>query len=180
MPHFNLLSLKGLHIPSAASLTSAIEQRRAMGLYVRYSRFPDDRDVTHLGFMQKAAWLKRIARKVVSEFPGGFPPDHNIFASLLKVPPGAAEQELHGDSETVKPLFWSLFIPLTHHRMQGTTAFFVVNGKTVLPPRGCSNYLFDSAVLHYGQANRSNQARYVLMLNIVALHWKHFDTPVSV
>ena len=184
-PLFDPLSLKGLHIPSAASLKATIEDRKVMGKYVGYTHFPDDRDVIHLGFTKKM-WLKRVARKIVAEFPGGFPSDHHIYASLLKIPPGAAEQEVHEDGDDGKgnletTRFWTFFIPLTTHRMQGTTAF-VVNGRTVLPPRGCSNYMFDSTVLHYGQANRSNQERYVLMLNVgwKDSFWQHFDTPVSV
>ena len=164
-PLFNVFSLRGVRIPSAASLELAVENRKLTGGYVRRSEFLDDRQVSHLGFMQ-AAWLKRVAKKIAKEFPGGFPPDHKIYAYLLKIPPGAAEQEVHADGdETMYARFWSIFIPLTNHRMQGTTAF-IVNGRTVLPPRGCSNYLFDSTVFHYGQANHSNQARFVLMLKV--------------
>jgi hypothetical protein len=183
-PLFDQLSLRGLHIPSAASLKATIEDRKIMGKHVGYNEFPDDRHVTLLGFMKKT-WLKRVARKLIAEFPGGFPSDHNIYASLMKIPAGAAEQEVHADGDdgegNAGARFWTLFIPLTNHRMQGTTAF-VVNGRIVLPPRGCSNYMFDSTVLHYGQANRSNRDRYVLMLNVGSKDsfWQHFDTPVSV
>lgn len=181
-PQFNLLSLQGLHIPSVAGLKSSIEKRRATGAYMRRSFFPDDRNVTHLGFLIHKEWMKRIARKLVAGFPDGFPSEHNIYVSLLEIPPGAEEQEVHadGDTSSEQPRSWSFFIPLTNHRMQGTTVF-IVNGKRVLPPRGCSNYLFDSTVLHYGQANRSNQTRCVLMFNVghKNSNWRYFDAPVQ-
>ena len=165
-PLFNHFSFRDTDVPPVPKLKSDIrmfrETRRfEVTDYIREDGwFDDDRRVTYLGSFQPQ-WLKRLANKIRREFPGGLPVNHEIYAVLLEIAAGAAKQKLHKDSENPTP-FWSIFVPLTRHKAQGTTAFH----GGIYPSPKCKNYLFDSNTMHYGQANRSQHTRCVLVFMI--------------
>jgi hypothetical protein len=156
---FNHFSFSDANVPSVQKLKSDIRQFKETN-YIRESGWQDDRDVTYLGSFQPR-WLKRLANKIRREFPGGLPVNHGIFAVLLEIPARAAKQKLHKDSENPTP-FWSIFVPLTRHKAQGTTAF----DGGIYPSHKCKNYAFSSDTLHYGQANRSQYTRCVLVFMV--------------
>jgi hypothetical protein len=109
-------------------------------------------------------WLKRIAMRVKREFPGGFPPGYAVYAALFGARPGAEEQEVHADGPGDRRMFWNIFVPLTFHAAQGTTVF----PGGVRPSPRCRNYMFDSTVLHHGEANRSGRSRWALLLTVAS------------
>lgn len=172
-PLFDAFSFSHRHVPSIERLLASIRRHEEFGHYIYRTGFQRDRDTISLGSFQPC-WLKRIARKVKWEFPGGFPPDHAVYAHLFQIHPGAEEQEMHADgfdAASGEPLFWNIFVPLTFHATQGTTVF----PQGVRPSPHCMNYLFDSAVLHHGQANHSTHCRWVLMLVVahVRSNWQY-------
>ena len=164
----NPFSISHRNVPP--SVPASIRRYRERGGYIERTGFPDDRDALEFGRLQPK-WLKRVARRVKREWPGGFPPEHSIYAALLEIAPGADEQEVHADGIEAQPVFWTVFVPLTFHRDQGTTVFA---GGARPPPR-CWNYMFDSTVEHFGQANRSGAVRRVLMLTVASdrSFWSH-------
>jgi hypothetical protein len=173
-PIFNAFSFSHESVPSVERLIDSIRLHQEAGDCVHSTVFQNDRDFIELRSFQPC-WLKRIARKVKWEFPGGFPTDHAVYAQLLQVYPGSEEQEMHADGSD-DPMFWSIFVPLTFHTDQGTTVF----SQGVHPLPHCKNYMFDSTVLHYGQANNGNQCRWVLMLVVAPVHSYHHATCVDV
>jgi hypothetical protein len=167
----NAFSISHINVPPVERVRACIERFREKGGYVCLIGFPEEREVTEFGRFQPQ-WLKRVARRVKREFPGGFPSDHSIYAALLEITPTAEEQEVHADGIESQPLFWTIFVPLTFHQNQGTTVFA---GGAKKPPRCCRNYMFDSVVQHYGEANRSGESRWVLMLTVASnkSSWSH-------
>ena len=172
----NPFSFSSADVPPVAKILDSVWVYKALGGYIGGDEFPDDRHVLHLNSYQPR-WLKRVALKIKKEFPGGFPPNYAIFATLLKIAVGADEQEEHADSGNPDLLFWNVFIPLTHHKEQGSTVF----KGGIVPSRMCRNYLFDSNIKHYGQANKSSKPRWVLMLVVAAndSFWAEAHTPVA-
>ena len=155
---FDHFSFSSLGVPSVARVKSAMDEYKEAGGFMETTEWLDDRYVTILKDFQPQ-WLKSMVRKIRMEFPGGFPDDHFIHALLLEVKPGAGEQKMHSDGGEGS-LFWNIIVPLScTNEMQGTTVF--ENGTK--PSRWCRNYMFDSNVLHYGQANRSRKSRYALL-----------------
>jgi hypothetical protein len=157
---FNHFSFSDADVPSVPKLKEDIRRFKETS-YIWESGWQDDRDITYLGNFQPR-WLKRLANKIRQEFPGGgVPVSHGIYAVLLEIPAGAEKQKLHKDSENPTP-FWSIFVPLTRHKAQGTTAFH----GGIYPSHKCRNYAFSSDTLHYGQANRSPHTRCVLVFMV--------------
>ena len=172
----NPFSFSSANVPPVAKIRSSIQRYKEEGGYIGEDGFPNDRDVLHLNAF-RPQWLKRVALKIKKEFPGGFPSNYSIYATLLRIAAGADEQEEHSDSGNPDELFWNVFIPLTHHKGQGTTVF----KGGIRPQHRCRNYLFDSNILHYGQANTSSKPRWVLMFIVAGnhSHWAAAHTPVS-
>ena len=166
----NALSVSRIDVPPVPRVLASIDRFEAAGGPIHRTCFNEEREVTEFGRFQPR-WLKRVARRVKREWPGGFPADHSIYAALLGIPPGADEQEVHADGSGAHPVFWTVLVPLTFHRHQGTTVFA---GGARPPPR-CWNYMFDSTVEHFGQANRSGAVRRVLMLTVASdrSFWSH-------
>ena len=161
MALFNHFSFRDADVPDISSLLSEIKRFKEWELenYIQEGEWEEDRYVIYLGRFQPR-WLKRMVQTIRDEFPGGVPSGYEIYAALLEVRPGAARQNLHADGEL--EVFWNLFVPLTRHCAQGTTAF----EGGIYPSYRCKNYLFDSRIMHYGQANNSAHTRYVLMFMI--------------
>ena len=158
---FDHFSFSSMGVPSSARIKSAIQDFKEAGGYIETTEWLEDRHVTYFKNFQPQ-WLRSMAHKIRVEFPGGFPVDHAIHAALLEVKAGAEEQEMHSDG-VIGSLFWNIFVPLTRNfQAQGTTVF--VNGTK--SSHWCRNYMFDSNVLHYGQANCSRNPRYVLLFII--------------
>jgi hypothetical protein len=173
----NPFSFSSAKVPPVARIMESIWSYRETGKgNIEEDEFPNDRDVLHLNSYQPQ-WLKRIALKIRKEFPGGFPPNHAIFATLLRIAVGADEQEEHTDSGNPDLLSWNVFIPLTHHKEQGSTVF----KGGIIPSRMCRNYLFDSNIKHYGQANKSSKPRWVLVFVVETKDsfWAETRTPVA-
>jgi hypothetical protein len=160
----NAFSISHTDVPPVQRVRASIERFKEKGGHICRTGFPEGREVTEFGRFQPQ-WLKRVARRVKREFPrGGFPSDHSIYAAILEITPGAGEQEAHADGIESQPPFWTIFVPLTFHRNQGTTVF----ADGAKPPPRCRNYMFDSAVQHYGEANRCRESRWVLMLTVAS------------
>jgi hypothetical protein len=158
---FNHFSFSKEDIPSPDEILSEfMEFEFNGGCISKNGLVSDDRVVMDFGYY-RPEYLVKIARRIVAEFPEVIPSNYAICASLLRVMPGSEEQEMHQDSPYGSK-YWHLFIPLTQHRGQGTTAF----SGGLLPPRGCKNYMFDGREFHYGQSNRSKEERAVLVFAI--------------
>ena len=172
----NPFSVSSANAPPVAKILESVSVFKELGGHIGKDGFPDDREFLYLNLYQPR-WLKRVALKIKKEFPGGFPSNHAIFATLLKIAVGADDQAEHTDSKNPDVFFWSVFIPLTHHKEQGSTVF---KGGNV-PSRMCRNYLFDSNVMHYGQANKSSKPRWVLVFVVASSDssWVQYHTPMS-
>ena len=168
-PHFNIFSFSHNDIPSPEQIKEEIDDFVEDVGHVSISGSPIEGRVNIDFDTFRPEWLKKIARKIMAEFPGGFPHDYCINAALVEVWSGSERQPMHQDGSERQPWkSWQLFIPLTDHRAQGTTIF----GNGLGPPRGCRNYIFDDQTWHYGDSNRSQFIRYVLIF--VIGHKDHF------